>query len=103
MASKVPVGGHVIQEMNDVCIIKMASGYNHTLLLSKDGVIWSLGTNPYGQLSNGEHMEPCEGTYFIERRIKIVDIACGNYHNLALSSDGYVYSWGHNYYGQCQK
>ncbi|XP_029168902.1 RCC1 and BTB domain-containing protein 1-like isoform X2 [Nylanderia fulva] len=30
----------------------------------------------------------------------IVDIACGSYHSLALTSDGQVYAWGDNSYGQ---
>ena len=30
----------------------------------------------------------------------IKDIAAGYYYNLALDNEGYVYSWGYNYYGQ---
>ncbi len=33
--------------------------------------------------------------------IKIKDIACGWYHNLAIDYNGNVYSWGHNGAGQC--
>jgi alpha-tubulin suppressor-like RCC1 family protein len=33
--------------------------------------------------------------YFAKRNIKIVDVALGEYHTVALSSDGTVYTWGY--------
>ena len=51
----------------------------------KDGDICSWGEN----LS---FHKPLAGTAFAGKRIK--QVACGNYHSLALSSEGDVYAWG---------
>lgn len=34
-----------------------------------------------------------------DKGIRIVAVACGNYHALALDTHGHVYSWGNNLYG----
>eukprot|EP00486_Rosalina_sp_Unknown_P014397 CAMPEP_0201596100 /NCGR_PEP_ID=MMETSP0190_2-20130828/192890_1 /ASSEMBLY_ACC=CAM_ASM_000263 /TAXON_ID=37353 /ORGANISM="Rosalina sp." /LENGTH=184 /DNA_ID=CAMNT_0048056325 /DNA_START=1194 /DNA_END=1745 /DNA_ORIENTATION=- len=39
--------------------------------------------------------------WFIINCIKIVDIECGLYHNLAMDEEGRIYSWGHAKRGQC--
>ena len=33
--------------------IDVVAGYNHTLVLRKDGTVWASGYNYYGQLGNG--------------------------------------------------
>ena len=62
------------------------------MLLESTGVLWEW----WGDQDPPEHIE-----YFTENEIKIVDIACGDRHCLAVDGEGRIYSWGDNHYGQC--
>lgn len=33
--------------------------------------------------------------YFTKHNLKIVDVALGEYHSIALANDGNVYTWGY--------
>ena len=106
---------------------KVESGHIHSLALKQDGTIWSWGDNSQGEMGNGtissiKTLEPTQiekGKYIEVREEEteegsiqittteievtldnIVDIAAGYYFNLVLDSDGYVYSFGYNGYGQ---
>ena len=78
-------------------IVGVACGREHTLFLDSDGAPWSAGTNAYGQ---------CGGALPFVRTplrvgglppgVRIVSVAAGEYHSLALSSDGRVFAWGAN-------
>lgn len=73
---------------------------SHTLVLHPDGTVWTLGSNSYGQLGNGqsggESLEP--GMVFGLNNVKAV--AAGGSHSVALLQDGTVWTWGHNGTGQ---
>jgi alpha-tubulin suppressor-like RCC1 family protein len=77
------------------------AGGNHSLGLRADGSLWAWGFNRYGQLGNTanngtENPNPTPaqvaGTYAC--------VAAGGYHSLALRTDGTLYTWGMNEYGQ---
>merc|ERR1712130_819557 len=77
----------------------------HTLSVDDQGQIWSWGRNNYGQLGHGHKNDnkelPQIIKYFAENEIKIVQIGCGFYHNVARDSDNKCYSWGANESYQC--
>ena len=92
-------------------ISKVTCGMSHTLMLSQSGHVYSMGSNGYGQLGLGESTNekqrdgsmqtlskllPC----LIESLVpfQVVDIASGNEHSLALTSDK-LFSWGQGKYG----
>ena len=106
---------------------KVEAGNIHSLALKQDGTIWSFGDNSQGEMGNGtissintteptqivtgmyteiKEEETEEGstqvtTTNIEVKLdNIKDIAAGYNFNLAVDSNGYVYSWGYNGYGQ---
>ena len=69
-----------------------------------DGMIYSWGSNKWGQLGYGETDE--QDKFYKPKKIEfkvnndqvlIVDIKCGSLHNLALSHDGKVFGWGDNH------
>ena len=94
--------GEEIQEIKD--IVDIAAGYNHTLLLAKDGTVWASGYNNLGQLGNGNTES---SNYFYKVKLNesgeylsnIVKIAAGDYSSYAVTAEGEVYAWGKNTYG----
>jgi alpha-tubulin suppressor-like RCC1 family protein len=48
-------------ELNDVHICKISCGSAHSLMLSSDGDIYTIGFNNYGQLGIGDRKERKNG------------------------------------------
>jgi len=86
-------------------IIKVAAGANFSLALKNDGTLWAWGEGGYGQLgihTKDDHTVPYQvhGLDNVGYLTDVVDVAAGQHHTLALKSDGTVYAWGGNFYGQ---
>ena len=86
-------------------IVQVAAGADHSLALDSDGALYAWGSNAYGQLGNGTTTNSSvpvavkiAGTPLAGKTI--VQIAAGANHNMVLTSDGAVYTWGWNYHGQ---
>ncbi|MFY0580814.1 RCC1 domain-containing protein [Cystobacter fuscus] len=82
-------------------IVRVAVGTAHSVALRRDGTVFTWGDNGDGQLGNGEldatpHPEPLE----VAHLGRVVDIATGRGHVLALGADGRVRSWGLGISGQ---
>ncbi|WP_239634249.1 S-layer homology domain-containing protein [Paenibacillus sp. H1-7] len=77
----------------------VAAGNAFTIALRKDGTVWALGDNAFGQQGDGtmdRHTSPVQ----IPGLMRIKAIAAGYNHALALADDGTVWSWGDNSNGQ---
>ncbi len=98
-----------VKEFKDIKML--ATGKDHILALDKDGIVFGMGDDSFGQLGLGTFKEEREQhmkvyNNFIERRErlpkkidfteKISKIVCGENHSLALSVDGNVYGFGFN-------
>ena len=82
-------------------IAKIASGGQHTLFLTQTGGLYGCGLNNYGQLGDGTTLSrslPVAVSTLASS--KIVDIAAGLNHSVALDQFGKLWSWGQNSYGQ---
>ncbi len=86
-------------------LLSLAGGTNHCLALCSDGTLVSWGRNYEGQLGDNSGVEhdwpavvPTAGTPLQGRRI--IAIAAGGGHSLALCSDGTLAAWGDNQFGQ---
>ncbi|XP_060594475.1 probable E3 ubiquitin-protein ligase HERC4 isoform X2 [Ruditapes philippinarum] len=82
--------------------VKYASvGTSHSVCLTEAGELFSWGDNSHGQLGRGQ-LEPelCRKPKLIKFPRTIVQVSCGRYHNLLLTDDGQIYSWGDNRFGQ---
>ena len=83
----------------------VVQGNQFTGVLKSDGTVWMTGYNDHGELGNGT--KGIHSSKFVKVKIdentyltNIVKIAAGEYHMLAVTKEGEVYSWGHNGYGQ---
>ncbi|SMB96533.1 Alpha-tubulin suppressor [Thermanaeromonas toyohensis ToBE] len=87
-----------VQGLSDV--VAVAAGGGHSLALKSDGTVWAWGANNYGQLGDGttaNRYTPVQ----VQGLSGVVAIAAAlGSHSLALKSDGTVWAWGYNYYGQ---
>src|ERR1035437_1828044 len=81
--------------------------------MTSDGRAWAWGFNTSGQLGNGNGSDthalsnvPVQVSDVVDVngvslfRGRVVAIAAGNAHSLALTSDGQVWAWGANYFGE---
>ncbi|HSY42452.1 MAG TPA: LamG-like jellyroll fold domain-containing protein, partial [Candidatus Acidoferrum sp.] len=84
---------------NIVAVVAPATG-NFDLALDSSGRVWSWGANDYGQLGLDDGLYEDEDTpSAIPGLTNIVAIAGGSGHAIALKSDGTVWAWGDNAYG----
>ena len=78
----------------------VSAGYWHSMALKADGTVWGWGRGDLGQLGSAAtgttNCEPLR----IEGLTDIVELCCGSAHNVALKSDGTVWTWGANNHGQ---
>jgi alpha-tubulin suppressor-like RCC1 family protein len=82
-------------------MIAIDAGYGQSIALKADGTVWTWGSDEHGELGNdltsANKPMPVQVTGFSHN---IVAIAAGSYHCLALDSNGRVWSWGRDGYGQ---
>ncbi|GFP96700.1 probable E3 ubiquitin-protein ligase herc4 [Phtheirospermum japonicum] len=84
-------------------IISIAAGEAHTLALTDDGKVYSWGRGTFGRLGTGSEEDrhfPVRVSFFgsdDERgeKLKIVVVAAGAYHSLALAGAGQLYEFGY--------
>ncbi|CAL1540890.1 unnamed protein product [Lymnaea stagnalis] len=82
-------------------IVALTSGWTHLIARTASGDLYSWGRGDLGQLGR-----KCEQSYDYKPK-QIVGLHhvksqfCGSEHNLALTDDNNVYSWGWNEHGIC--
>ncbi len=90
-------------------VVTVAAGDRHALALKRDGTVWAWGYNPYGQLgaTSQETCEiantnlPCSRTPLQVAGLSgVTAVGAGSRHSLAIKSDGTVWAWGLNSFGQ---
>ena len=93
-------------------IIAVSSGSMHSIALAADGTVYAFGDNAYGQLGNKTNTNSSVpvrvlkgnyiGTSFLGDNPSnpIISICAGNSHSIAIASNGTVYAFGSNQYGQ---
>nr|WP_259465317.1 InlB B-repeat-containing protein [Bifidobacterium sp. wkB344] len=86
------------------------TSYGFSLAVGSDGNAYAWGNNSDGQLGNGTRTSqttpvrvktPDRNTYpDLPEDFTYVQVSAGGEYSLALGSDGYIYAWGNNKYGQ---
>ncbi|MDR1532338.1 MAG: hypothetical protein LBS62_09180 [Clostridiales bacterium] len=78
-----------------------ASGNAHTLAVKSDGSLWAWGNNRAGQLGNGtKDYNPTPNPTPVKIMNGVTSASAGNSHSLAVKSDGSLWAWGDNSFGQ---
>ncbi|MDB6015654.1 MAG: rcc [Pedosphaera sp.] len=87
-------------------VVSMWGGARGTIILKSDGTVWTWGSNVGGKLGIGDPttnrvLTPVEvhGIGGVDYLNSISAIMGGEAHNVALRSDGTVWSWGQNFLG----
>jgi alpha-tubulin suppressor-like RCC1 family protein len=103
-SSSVPVAVDMTGVLSGKTITKIAAGPLHTLALSSEGRVYAWGTNSNSQLGDnsttGRLVPVAVSTTGVLSGKTITTMAAGAYHSLAVTSEGRVYAWGSNVYGQ---
>ncbi|MDT7512913.1 InlB B-repeat-containing protein [Bifidobacterium sp. H1HS10N] len=95
----------------DFTYLQVSAGYAHSLAVGSDGNVYAWGTNGYGRLGDGTTVSyrnapvrvkmPDRKTYpDLPADFTYLQVSAGYWHSLAVGSDGNVYAWGYNGYGQ---
>ncbi len=78
----------------------IAGGFGHTIALKTDGTLWSWGLNSSGQLGVNNTTSRSTPVTTLLGGNNWKSVACGYSHTIALKTDGTLWSWGRNSYGQ---
>ena len=94
----------------DFTYVQVSAGYQHSLAVGSDGNVYAWGNNSLGQLGDGTGSSryapvrvktPDRKTYpDLPADFTYLQVSAGNYHSLAVGSDGNAYAWGLNRNGQ---
>uniref|UniRef100_A0A0B7B3C0 HECT domain-containing protein n=2 Tax=Arion vulgaris TaxID=1028688 RepID=A0A0B7B3C0_9EUPU len=85
------------------CVLQVSCGNDHTLTLTNDGLMFTWGSNSYGQLGLGRRTSEYQNLPELiscVRGIPVQQVAAGGNHSLMLSKSGAFYGWGRNSFGQ---
>ena len=81
-------------------VVKIAGGTAHSVAVKSDGSVWAWGNNDFGQLGVWTSTEKSMPAVPVPGMTDITALSGGGDHLLALDSDGTLWSWGSNSYGQ---
>ena len=81
-------------------VTDLSVGYGHVMALDSAGDVWVWGDNFYGQLGDGTTGPDRSAPYKLTTLSNITSIAAGSFHSMALDTNGKVWVWGWNFYGQ---
>ncbi|KAJ0973190.1 hypothetical protein J5N97_021149 [Dioscorea zingiberensis] len=82
-------------------MVLVACGWRHTITVSSSGNLYTYGWSKYGQLGHGDFED-----HLVPHQVEALQQSCvsqisgGWRHTMALTSDGKLYGWGWNKFGQ---
>src|SRR5207244_554717 len=81
-------------------VADVTAGDRHTCARKADGTAWCWGLNLSGQLGLGDTVNRTSPAQLTGLGTGTASIAAGGLHACAMESDGSVWCWGANDYGQ---
>lgn len=86
-----------VKVMDNVSKVRM--DIRNTAVIKTDNTLWIWGGNFGGQTGNGAHGEKEVQLTPFKALEGAVEVSCGMYHTLAITTDGSLYAWGFDYHG----
>ena len=74
--------------------------YSHTAAIKNDGTLWLWGRNNYGQLGDNTTVNKSSPVQTVAAGTNWKQVACGPNRTAAIKTDGTLWLWGWNNYGQ---
>jgi alpha-tubulin suppressor-like RCC1 family protein len=88
-----------VRVMEDV--VSVSAGFGHTMAITTDGSLWAWGNNIEGELGNGTGGHNRYSKYTpIKIMTDVVSVSAGFGHTMAITTDGSLWAWGWNSFGQ---
>ena len=82
-------------------VVQVSAGTNFCLLLIKNGSVYGLGSNEFGQLGTRPLKKTCIKTPLLISKLPTIEyVAAGECHSAVLSETGSLYVFGDNTCGQ---
>ena len=78
----------------------LGGGYYHTAAIKTDGTLWLWGGNVYGTLGDNTITHRSSPVQTISGGTNWKQVAGGGFHTAAIKTDGSLWLWGRNVYGQ---
>jgi len=78
----------------------VACGYAHSAAIKTDGTLWTWGLNFNGQLGDNSTTSRSSPVTTVGGGTTWKTVACGNTHSAAIKTDGTLWAWGSNGFGQ---
>jgi hypothetical protein len=79
---------------------QVSCAYTHTVAIKTDGTLWTWGRNSYGQLGDNTATNRSTPVTTFAGGTNWKQVACGREHTAAIKTDGTLWNWGRNSYGQ---
>jgi len=79
---------------------QVGCGDNHTAAIKTDGTLWCWGYNQHGQTGDNTDINRSSPVQTISGGTNWSQVACGSNHTAAVKTDGTLWLWGNNDYGQ---
>jgi alpha-tubulin suppressor-like RCC1 family protein len=82
------------------CASQVALGAYHTCARKVDGSLWCWGLNDSGQLGDGTTVNKSSPAQVTALGTTVAEVALGERHTCARKTDGTLWCWGYNIFGQ---
>jgi alpha-tubulin suppressor-like RCC1 family protein len=79
---------------------QVAAGNSLTAALKTDGTLWTCGYNKFGELGDNTSSNRSVPTQVTGSATNWKQVSCGDVGTMAIKTDGTLWSWGHNAYGE---